>query len=71
MAYSTADLQALDAAIASGELSVQVDGRRVQYRSIDELLRARSHVEQQITAATAGASRRGVFRFAFTTSRGD
>jgi hypothetical protein len=71
MAYQTADLQALDAAIATGELSVQVDGRRIQYRSIEELLKARAHVASQISSASAGANRRGVYRFTMTTARGD
>lgn len=71
MAYSQSDLDNLDAAIASGQLVVQVEGRRVEYRSLADLMRARAHVEQQMTAASAGSSRRGVFRFRFTTSRGD
>lgn len=71
MAYSQTDLDNLDAAIASGHLIVHVEGRRVEYRSLDELMRARAHVSAQITAATAGSTRRGVYRFRMTTSRGD
>lgn len=68
MAYTTADLEALDKAIASGTLAVQYGDRRVQYRSMDELIKARAHVAGQI-AASAG---RGAFRpMNFTTLRGD
>lgn len=68
MAYSQADLDALDKAIASGTLSVQYGDRRVQYRSMDELLLARRHVADQIAAATG---RRSHHRFVFSTARGD
>lgn len=71
MAYSKTDLDNLDAAISSGELVVQVEGRRVEYRSLNELLRARAHVAEQMSTASAGTERRGVYRFRFTTSRGD
>ena len=37
MAFTSSDLVALDRAIASGELSVAYDGKRVEYRSIAEL----------------------------------
>lgn len=44
MALSTDDLDALDEAIASGELKVKINGREVEYRSISELKAARRHV---------------------------
>jgi len=44
MALSTDDLDALDEAIASGELIVKINGREVTYRSIPELKQARRHV---------------------------
>lgn len=71
MAYSQTDLDNLDVAIASGELIVQVEGRRVEYRSLDQLLRARAHVASQMAVTSAGSDRRGLYRFRFTTSRGD
>lgn len=69
MAYTQADLDALDRAITGSQLAVQLGDRRVQYRSMDELLAARQHVAQQIAAASrgGGASR----RFVFSTMRGD
>lgn len=69
MAYTQADLDALDRAIASGQLEVQYADRRVRYRSMDELMTARQHVAQQI--ATASGSHRGHHRFVFATMRGD
>ena len=78
MAFTQTDLDNLDAAIASGHRVVHAEGRRVEYGSIDDMLRARAHIAGQIAAASgtgAGAGtnsqRRGVFRFQFTTSRGD
>lgn len=72
MAYTQADLDALDAAIASGEKSVRVENRWVEYRSVEELQAARVHVQQQLIANAAGTGpRRTAFRFRFTTSRGD
>jgi hypothetical protein len=74
MSYTQTDLDNLDAAIASGHRVVHVEGRRVEYGTTDELLKARSHVASQLSAAAAGiggASRRGVFRFRNVTVRGD
>ncbi|EMJ7098674.1 hypothetical protein V7974_004717 [Vibrio parahaemolyticus] len=44
MALTQDDLNELDLAIASGELTVKIDGREVTYRSVDELLKARRHI---------------------------
>lgn len=44
MALTKDDLDTLDEAIASGELTVRVEGREITYRSIDDLLKARRHV---------------------------
>ena len=76
MAFTQTDLDNIDAAIASGHRVVHAEGRRVEYGSVDDMLRARAHIAGQIAAASgtgAGTTsqRRGVFRFQFTTSRGD
>lgn len=68
MALTQADLDALDLAIASSTLEVQLDGRRVKYRSMDELIKARAHVASQIATA---AGRGGFRRMTFQTLRGD
>ncbi len=57
MAYTQSNLDALKAALATGELEVQFsDGRRVRYRSIAELREAISVVAAEV--ATASPARR-------------
>jgi len=41
MAFTTTDLDNIEAAIATGELTVSVNGRTVTYRSMADLLKAR------------------------------
>ena len=75
MAFTQTDLDAINTAIATGELSVEVAGRRVIYRSIDDLLKARTLIAADLgSAAGASASspvRRGAYRVTFATYRGD
>ena len=49
MAFTPQDLAAVDAAIASGEMTVRANGREVTYRSMADLFKAR----QAIAAAIA------------------
>lgn len=42
MAFSLAQLAAIEDAIASGELSVSFEGKSVTYRSINDLIAARN-----------------------------
>ena len=56
MAWVTADLTAIEKAIASGELSVRFADRAVQYRSIEELLRARDVIKEAIAQSAGGAA---------------
>lgn len=53
MAFTQSDIDALDRAISSGELSVTSNGRTVTYRNIADLLTARGYAAQQVAAATA------------------
>ena len=69
MAFTQTDLDNLDAAIASSELEVTLEGRHVKFDSIDALLKRRAFISGQL-AGGAGQSR-GSFRFNFTTARGD
>lgn len=49
MSFSSADLNAIERAIAAGELDVTAaSGERVRYRSIDELIRARDLIRGQL-----------------------
>lgn len=68
--YTPDDLAAVRRAISSGELSVMHNGRRVEYRSIDDLLKAEARIEGELRAAV-GRPRGGVRRFTFTTYRGE
>lgn len=59
MAFTQTDLDALDRAIASGELSIRdSDGRQVTYRSTDELLKARDKVAGILSASSTAATPR-------------
>ncbi len=53
MALSQTDIDNLERALVSGELRVEVEGRAVTYRSIDELRRALAYVREQIASGTA------------------
>lgn len=68
MAFTTADLDALDRAIAASELEVEIEGRKVRFDSFDGLRKRRSYIAEQLatTQRTTGA-----FRFQFKTSRGE
>lgn len=73
MAFTQTDLDNINAAVGTGELSVEVNGRKVVYRSIDDLVKARNLIANDIAAASTAASgtRRGSFRVNFSTHRGD
>ena len=52
MAWTTTDLASLDAAIASGVLSVSTpDGKSVTYRSLDDMIRTRQAIADSLTSA--------------------
>lgn len=69
MALTQADLDRLDAAIASAELKVEVDGRSILYRDIDQLKSARAHVASVIGQASQGGQARSSFHFTPTLGR--
>ena len=48
MSYTQTQLDVLDAAMASGALRVTYDGKTTEYRSIDELVRARAIVQKAL-----------------------
>lgn len=50
-AYTLEDLAAIKQAIATGELSIERDGTRVQYRSMSDLLRAKRDIESDLAAS--------------------
>lgn len=52
MAFSPAQLIGIDNAIASGELEVEYDGKRVKYRSMGELMQARATIASDLAQQT-------------------
>lgn len=58
MAFTSTDLAAIDAAIASGELTVRTaDGKQVTLRSMSELLQARAVIANAVAAAAQSTQR--------------
>ena len=56
MAFTTDNLAAVDAAIASGELTVRgADGRLITYRDLDQLIKAKALIVADL-AGKAGSS---------------
>lgn len=53
MAVTQQDIDALNAAIASGERQVVIGGESVTYNTTDSLIRARNDLTAQLNAATA------------------
>ena len=70
MAYTQTDLDNVKTAIASGEQSVEVGGRKVVYRSVEELRKARDDIAAELNAdASSSTTRRGSYIVRFTTAR--
>jgi len=73
MSWTTDDLTTIERAIAVGEKSVQFsDGRRIEYRSMNELQAARQMIAGALAddaAAVSGLKRRRFVRL-FQRSRG-
>jgi len=65
MAWTETHLEAIEAAIASGELTVRFGDRTVTYRSMDELLQARALIREALAAKSGAAADR--FSFAQTS----
>jgi len=68
MAYTQDDLTAIDRAIASSELEVELEGRRVKFDSFEGLRARRSFIADQLAQVSRPT---GTFRYRFTTTRGD
>lgn len=48
MAYTPADLEKLDQAIAKGLKKVKIDDKEVEFNTVDEMLRARRHISKEL-----------------------
>lgn len=58
MAFTEADLAAVEAAIAKGEGYVQFADRAVTYRSVEQLQEARREIQKELAAAAGRTSTR-------------
>lgn len=58
MAYTTEQLNALDAAIAEGALTVKYQDKQVTYRSLDEMIRIRNLMRDELGLNGASGGRR-------------
>jgi hypothetical protein len=75
VALTQADLDALDLAIASAELEVEYEGRRVRFKDTLSLIAARDHVAKVLAGSAPGGNTSNgratnVFQFDFQTQRG-
>ena len=72
MAVTQQDIDALNAAIASGERVVVLNGQSVTYRSIDDLIKARNDLRKEMAdaAATTAGKTRVKRAYAYHSGRG-
>ena len=61
MAFSQAQLDALEAAIASGTLEVRTDDKSVRYHSLDEMIKLRDVIRNQLNADAQTPTSRASF----------
>jgi hypothetical protein len=66
MAWTQADLDTLDAAIASGERRVRLQDKEVEFRTLDEMLRIRSAISNSLDPT----ARTGTKRVQMTPEKG-
>jgi hypothetical protein len=57
MSFTQKHLDAVEAAIARGEKTVRYTDRTVEYRTVDELLRAREEIRSSLINAAGPRSR--------------
>jgi len=57
MAFTQKHLDAVEAAIARGEKTVRYTDRTVEYRTVDELLKAREEIRQSLVSSVTPRSR--------------
>lgn len=57
MSFTQKHLEAIERAIARGEKTVRYGDRTVEYRTVDELLRAREEIRSSLISAAGPRSR--------------
>ncbi len=58
MAWTQAQLDALDSAIAEGALTVKYQDKSITYRSLEEMLRVRNMMAESMNVSSGNQSRR-------------
>jgi hypothetical protein len=66
MAFSSTDVETLEAAIASGTKRVSIGGRDIEYRSMDDLISAYNLIKRQVEASSRPRLRRGRYNSAYS-----
>ncbi|MFN5174825.1 MAG: phage head-tail joining protein [Holosporaceae bacterium] len=61
MAFTQAQLDALETAIASGTLEVKTGDKSVRYHSLDEMIKLRDVIRNQLNADTQNKTSRASF----------
>lgn len=61
MAWTQSQLDALEAAIANGTTLVAYGDKRVQYRSLDEMIRIRDLIKKDLSSSTVTAESSRVY----------
>lgn len=58
MAYSQADLDRIEAAIATGTLRITHNGKTTEFRSLDDMIRVRDMIRKSVKGPNAGGQHR-------------
>lgn len=67
MAYTQAQLDAIDRALAAGVTRVTYEGNTTEYRSVDDMLKIRAIAAADVAAASGGTPVRQIYA---TTRKG-
>jgi hypothetical protein len=62
MAYTVSQLAAIEEAIASGTLRVEIDGRIVVYQALSELIKLRDQMKAELGVSTPATARGRAWR---------
>ena len=62
MAWTQLDLDTLEAAMVSGQRRVRLNGREVEYHSIDQMAKVRDLIKSEINRSNTAITRPRVFR---------
>ena len=62
MAFTTADLTALDEAIANGTKEVRINGRSKVYQNLDQMIEARKFIAEILAEQSQTRRRRTAYR---------